>query len=97
MTHAANERVSFLTTRGLAIAFAEALDEANGRAGEIEFGAQLVFEEPFVAEVQRSFLIGENEESRRRGFRLRDVVDTHGTRLGRGAALEIDVLLQPVV
>ena len=46
-------------------AFAEALDEADGGADEIEFGAQLIFEKPLVAEVQRRFLIGEDQKCRR--------------------------------
>jgi len=46
----------------VAIAFAKTLDEADGRADKIEFGAKLVFEEALIAEVERFFLIGEDEE-----------------------------------
>jgi hypothetical protein len=37
-----------LLSWGFVAAFAEALDEADGRAGKIEFGAELVFEEVLV-------------------------------------------------
>jgi hypothetical protein len=67
----------------------QALREANGRAGEVEFGAQLVFEEALIAEMQRLELIGEKHESRRRGSGLRDVEDFHLAAGGRGAFVEV--------
>jgi len=41
-------------------------------------GAKAGFEEALVAEVQRRFLVGEDEERRRAILRLRDVVNAHG-------------------
>src|SRR5260370_34076362 len=43
-------------------AFGGALDEANGRAGEIEFFAQLVLQEALEAEVQGRLLVGEEKK-----------------------------------
>src|SRR5260370_41907479 len=83
--------------RGALVAFAKALDEADRSAHEIKLGAQLVFEEAFVAEVQWSFLVGEEEKGRRGDFRLRDVVNPHGARFRRGAALQVDFILEPIV
>src|SRR5260370_40293593 len=79
------------------LAFTEALDEADRRANVVELGAQLVFEEALVAEVQRLFLVGENQKRGRRDFCLRHVVDAHGARLRRGATLEVDFFVEPIV
>jgi hypothetical protein len=40
-------------------AFFQALGEANGRADEVEFFAELIFKKTLVAEMQRLELIGE--------------------------------------
>jgi len=79
------------------LAFAHALDEADRRANVVELGAQLVFEEALIAEMQRLLLVGENEEGGWRDFRLRHVVDAHGASLRRGAALQVDFVLEPIV
>src|SRR4029077_19036476 len=79
------------------VAFAEALDEAHRRAREVELRAKLIFEEALVAEMQRRFLVREDQERRRRGLCLGDVVDAHGARLGRAAALQIDILSEPAI
>src|SRR5258708_9353337 len=101
LTPAVLGRRLFVTVRIAArvslFAFAEALDKANGRANVVELGAQLVFEESLVAKVQRLFLVGENEERRRRDFCLRPVVDAHRTSLRRGPALQVDFILEPIV
>src|ERR1700682_2051972 len=76
---------------------AQALHEAHGCAAEIEFFSELVLQKALVAEVQGRLLVGEQKERRRRRFRLRYVVDAHGARLRRAAALQIHVLLQPAV
>src|SRR5260370_34858363 len=73
------------------------MQEKHGSGDEIEFGAELVFEEALVAEVQGNFLVGEEQKRGRRGFCLRDVVDAHGARLRRAAALEIDFLREPII
>src|SRR6266849_5548863 len=78
-------------------AFAEALDEAHWRSGEIEFFAQLVLQKALEAEVQGRLLVGEEKKRGWRRFCLRDVVDTHGARLWRAAALQIDVFLEPAI
>src|SRR5258708_8006849 len=78
-------------------AFPEALHKAHGRSGEVELGAQLVFQEALEAEVQRRLLVGEQKKRGRRRFGLGDVVDAHGTRLRRAAALQIDVFLEPPI
>ena len=46
----------FFVGRGFVAALAEALNEADGCADKLEFGAKLIFEEAFVAEMQRRFL-----------------------------------------
>ncbi len=81
----------------VALGFAEALDETDRSAGEIPFGAELIFEEAFVAEMERIFLIGEEQERRRSGFRLHDVIDFDGARFRSRAALEIDFLFDPAI
>jgi hypothetical protein len=81
----------------VALGFAESLDETDWRAGEIPFFADLIFEEALVAEVERIFLVGEEKECRRRGFRLDEIVDFDGARFRRGAALEIDFFLEPAI
>src|SRR5215469_10315960 len=78
-------------------ALAQALHETDRRAGKIKFGAQLVFEKTLVAEVQRRFLIGEQEKGGRSGFGLRDVVDAHGAGFRRAPALEVDLPREPIV
>ena len=45
----------------------QALIETDGSAGKIEFGAQLIFEEALVTEVEGLQLVGEKHESRRGG------------------------------
>src|SRR5438552_12057396 len=82
---------------GSLLALAEALDEANRRAHKVELGAKLVFQEAQVAEVQRGLLVGEHEERGRGYFRLGDVVDAHRAGLRRGAALQVDFFLEPIV
>src|ERR1700734_2588159 len=67
-------RAAFALTRATLF---QALREANGRAGEVEFGAQLVFEEALIAEVQRLELISEKHKRGRRGSGLRDVKNLH--------------------
>ena len=81
----------------VAFGFAQALDEADWRAGEIPFFADLIFEEALVAEVERVFLVGEDQERRRRSFRLREVVDLNRARFRRRAALQIDFFLEPAI
>src|SRR5215469_8836639 len=71
-------------------ALLEALIETNGRAGEIEGGAQAIFEKALVAEMKRLQLIGEKHEGGRRGGGLGDVEDFYFAIRGRGAALQID-------
>src|ERR1700744_2966508 len=82
---------------GVALSFPEALDEADWRAGEIPFFANLIFEEALVAEVERIFLVGEEQECRRRSFRLDEIVDFDGASFWRRAALEIDFFLEPAI
>src|SRR2546423_8188386 len=77
--------------------FAQALHEADGRADEIEFGAKLIFQKALEAEMQRLLLIGEQEKGRRSGLGLSEIVDTHRTRLGRSAPLQIDIFLEPAI
>src|ERR1700723_1195898 len=72
-------------------ALPDALDEANGRAGEVEILAQTVFEEALVAEVQAFALVGEENECRGRTGRLRDVVNFHAMRGRRCAAVQVHV------
>src|SRR5580700_1841401 len=55
----------------------EALIETDGCAGEIEGGAQAIFEEALITEMERLQLIREQDEGRRRGGGLRDVEDLH--------------------
>src|SRR5260370_6932750 len=78
-------------------ALAEAGRKARGGAGEIEFFAQLVFQEALKAEMQGRLLVGEQKKCGWGRFCLRDVVDAHGARLWRAAALEIDVFLEPAI
>jgi hypothetical protein len=66
------------------------LDEADGRAHEIKFRADLIFKEAFITEV-RIFLVGEHQECRRSNLRLRHVIDAQRARFRRGAALRIDL------
>src|SRR4029077_9206038 len=66
----------------------QALGEADGRAGKIEAGAQTIFKEALVAEVERLGLIGEQNEGGRRSGGLRDVENLHFAAGGRVAALE---------
>lgn len=68
---------------------AETLDKADGRAGELEAFTQLIFEEALKTEVQRLVLVGEENERRRRGRGLRDVIDFHLAAGRRCSALEI--------
>src|ERR1019366_8774547 len=77
-----------VSTPALAL-FLQALEEANRRADEIKTLAELVLEEPLIAEVQALGLIGEQDECRRRAGCLRDVVDLHPARGGRGAAVQV--------
>ena len=81
----------------VALGFAEALDEADRRAGKIPFSADLIFEEALVAEVERVFLVGEKEKCWRRSFRLDEIVDFDRARFWRRAALEIDFFLEPAI
>src|SRR5882762_1198794 len=87
----------FFVARRFVIALAEPLDEADGGADEVELSAQLILQEAFVAEMQRSLLIGENKKCRRADFRLGDVVNAHGASAGSGTALQIHFFLEPVV
>src|SRR6266481_5373543 len=82
---------------GSLAALAEALHKANWRSGEIELFAQLVLQEALEAEVQGRLLIGEDKKCGWRSFCLRDVVDTHGARLGCATALQVDAFLQPAI
>src|ERR1700682_5012833 len=82
---------------GSLAALAETLHEAHRRAAEIEFLAQLVLQETLETEMQRGLLVGEEQKCGRRGFCLRDVVNAHGARLGRAAALQVDVFFQPAI
>ena len=70
------------TAGGFFAAFAEALDEADRCAGEIEFSAKLIFEKALEAEMERLLLIGEKEENGRSDFGLRDVLDAIRARFG---------------
>lgn len=79
-----------------AIAFLQALVEADRRANEIESRAQPVFEEALVAEMQRLHLIGEEHKRGRSNGGLGDVVNLHFAARGRSAALEIDVCKPPI-
>src|SRR5271154_2889986 len=76
---------------------AQTLDEANRSTHEIPFGAKLIFEEAFEAEVQRFFLVGEQQENRRRYLGLGDVVDPDRPRLWIRSAIQVDVLFQPAI
>ena len=58
-------------------ALLKALIETEGRAGEIESGAQSIFDEALIAEMERLQLIREKNEGWRRGRGLRDVEDFH--------------------
>src|SRR6266404_1339149 len=70
--------------------FLHALEEANRRAEEIKTLAQLVLEEPLIAEVQALRLICEQNKRRRRGGRLRDVVNFHLAGCRGCATVQID-------
>src|SRR5579875_1041404 len=74
----------------------QALGEADGRAGEIESGAETVFEKALIAEVQRLGLIRKQDEGGRRNGGLRHVKDFHFAASGRSAALQIDTC-QPTI
>src|SRR5690349_17898729 len=65
---------------GAALALADSLDEADGRAGEVEFLAQAVFEKALVTEVQFLPLVRKKNERRRRGGRLRNVINLYAMR-----------------
>src|SRR5438034_8461771 len=52
---------------------------------------------PYTTLFRSRFLIGEQKKGGRSGFCLRDVVDAHGARFRRAAALEVDFLPEPVV
>src|ERR1700693_3560930 len=82
---------------GSLVALAEALHKTNRRSGEIELFAQLVLQEALEAEVQGRLLVGEDKKCGWRRLCLRDVVDTNGTRLGRAAALQVNVFLEPAI
>src|ERR1700687_3968711 len=82
---------------GSLAALAEALHKANRRSGEMELFTQWVLQEALEAEVQGRLLVGEDKKCGWRRFCLRDVVDTNGTRLGRAAALQVDVFLEPAI
>ena len=56
---------------GVTAAFADALDEADGRAGKVELLAEAVFQEALVAEVQLIALVGKQDEGGGRGCGLR--------------------------
>src|SRR5580658_7847126 len=70
-------------------AFFQALGEADGRAEEAEFLAELVFQKTLVAEMQRLKLVGEKNESGRRGAGLGDVENLHFAAGWRGAARQV--------
>src|ERR1700738_2036604 len=89
--------IFILLSLGSVGAFAEALHKSNGRSGEVELGAQLIFQEALEAEVQRRLLVGEQKKCGRRRFGLGDVVDAYRARLGRAAALQIDFFLEPAI
>src|SRR4029077_5230774 len=55
----------------------EALIETKGRAGEIESGAEAIFQEALITEMERLQLIREKNEGGRRDRGLRDVEDFH--------------------
>ena len=57
----------------------EALIETEGRTGEIERGAQPIFEKALIAEMERLQLIREKNEGGWRNRGLRDVEDLHFT------------------
>ncbi len=61
-----------------------------GAPCKIETFAQLIFQEPLIAEMQALGLIGEQNKCRRRGGGLRDVVNFHLARGGRSSAVQID-------
>ena len=68
------------------------LIEADGRAGKIEFGAQLVFEEALIAKMQRLQLIGEKDEGGRRRGGLRYVENLHFAAGWGGPAIQVHFL-----
>src|SRR5579863_3370955 len=70
-------------------AFFQALREADGRAEEAKFLAQLVFQESLIAEMQRLELVGEENESGRSSAGLSDVENLHFAACWGGAAREI--------
>src|SRR6266851_7785824 len=82
---------------GSLLAFSQALDEADGCANVVELGAELVFEEALITEVQWLFLVGKDKESGRRNFCLGHVVDADGASLWRSTPLEVDFILEPIV
>ena len=86
-------RAAFALTRATLF---QALREANGRAGEVEFGAQLVFEEALIAKVQRLELISEKHKRGRRGSGLCDVKNLHLAAGGRGAFVEVHTSEPPI-
>ena len=67
----------------------EALIETDGRAGEIESGAELIFKEALIAEMQRLQLVGEEHEGGRRGGGLGDVKDFDLAAGRRSALIEV--------
>ena len=76
----------------VAFGFAEALDEADWRAGEIPFLADLIFEEALVAEMERIFWLVKIRNVGGEVFACVEVVDLDRTRFRRRAALQIDCL-----
>src|SRR5262249_48700069 len=74
------------------LAFFQPLPEAHGCPGEIECGAQLIFQEALIAEVQRAWLIGEKDERWRCSTRLCEVIDFHLAACRRSAASQIHTL-----
>src|SRR6185437_9491282 len=68
----------------------DALLKTDGRSGEVELLAELVFEETFIAEMQAANLIREKHESRRGHGSLRDVINFNFAAGWRSAAVQID-------
>src|SRR6266849_5629605 len=70
----------FVFARGGAfavVALFQSLNEAKRRAIEIPLGAQLIFQEALEIEMQRLFLVGEEQENRRGYLRLGHIVNAH--------------------
>src|SRR6266568_6106456 len=71
---------------GAAAPLLEPLQKPNGRAGEVEAGAELVLEKTLVAEMQALRLVGEENEGGRRSRGLRYVKNLYPPPGGRSAA-----------